>query len=202
MLATVGAVLTGAAYECAEDTRYLSSNPIDDCLRPMLNQVTSYLCSLAMSTTVSLASEAGAAKSNNPEHLEELWYRGPDFERFKHEVVSEARDAGYFSPETQYAHIKQKYIDETTRMNTYENVRRASVVAELDIDTMKGFHDSDAGADVGDTSVKTQDDTTTFIKDGPQHQKHHRRGHRRSVSFDMSQQPLLGLPPLTASSGH
>lgn len=194
MFATVGALVTGAVYECADESRRLTSNPVEDCIRPLLDQLTSYLCSAALASRsselgTSAVSTTPAAKQSAscPEHLDELWYRGPDFERFKHDLVAEARDAGFFSPETQYAHIKHKYIDEKTRRNTAENLKRGSAETLL-----QDCYDATRSPNSARTKQELADSSAGGIT-----AVRKKMGHRRSVSFDLMQkQPLLGLPPL------
>lgn len=51
-----------------------------------------------------------------------MWYTGLDFERFKNELLIEARNAGCMSGRECYDHIRRKFQDEATLNNTRMNV--------------------------------------------------------------------------------
>jgi len=53
---------------------------------------------------------------------ESMWYTGLDFERFKNELLIEARNAGCMSGRECYDHIRRKFQDEATLNNTRMNV--------------------------------------------------------------------------------
>lgn len=215
MFATIGALITGTAYECAEDAKGLSANPVQDCLRPILNQMTAFIYSVGMSTMNEAVGNAVVANDND---LADLWYCGHDFDRFKRELIVEARTAGYFSPETQYAHIKSKYMDETTRTNTFQNLKRSSSSGDVDnvalgdadghpSATLTPNHYGQCRASVSADSALCRPTPQRPSKGGSGHTgspstratKH--RGHARSVSFDLNYRrggtPLAQAPRLT-----
>eukprot|EP00040_Diaphanoeca_grandis_P023502 m.127923 g.127923 ORF g.127923 m.127923 type:complete len:169 (-) comp29304_c0_seq4:87-593(-) len=155
MFATLAALFSSTAvHECnvGEAAHQMSGNPVKDCIEPVLNHIMSYLAEAAICTT-----NARRLDSNE----EDLWYRAPDFERFKRDMVNEALNAGCFEPVAQYRHIKTKYIDEVTMRNTEQNVSPMETDNEEAVDT-----------DVVETPT---------IKP---------RRHRRSVSFDLNDPKL------------
>lgn len=124
MYAAVATVFSGAVYETC-DAKSDYKNPIRDCLEPLVNNIMSYIVDIALCTDYS--GKHGQVRNTEPE---DLWYREADFEGFKRDMVSEARDAGCYEPVAQYNHIKTTYVDEITRRNTEHNINHASTALE------------------------------------------------------------------------
>jgi len=133
-----------------------TGNPVQDCIEPLLNYVMTYVAEIAL---------CSAYPNNTHNNLdgsspdEDLWYRAPDFERFKRDMVKEAINAGCYEPVAQYRHIKQKYVDEITMHNTQQNIS-------------------------GSTSCSDDEDDNRNDALPPTS-----RRHRRSVSFDLNDMP-------------
>lgn len=173
MLASVAAITSSVAHECSSEFRSVSGNPWKDCLEPLVNQVTNYLADAAKCAAEWSMLEPGAfgAPGDSPlkSHNSELWYGALDFERFKEELVAEARSAGYSSPQQQYHHIKRQYLDELTIQNTAMNLHRT--------------------ASTPCTSSLEMSAEPTSPTTKPKRVK----GHKRSVSFDLND--VRGVQP-------
>eukprot|EP00041_Stephanoeca_diplocostata_P006277 m.79546 g.79546 ORF g.79546 m.79546 type:complete len:243 (-) comp16275_c0_seq2:226-954(-) len=180
MLASIAAVSTSVVGESWRSSHPIVGNSVKDCLEPIVNQVSAYLADVAVFATewtfVDHAPNVSARDTDDgagpaEAYKSELWYRAPDFERFKNDVVAEARSAGFDCPHKQYDHIRRKYLDEVTIRNTAMNLHRASSGS------------SDGCSDLAE-DLQTLDD---IVEPRNSHREKNRRGrHRRSVSFDLN----------------
>lgn len=125
-------------------------------------------------------------------HKSDLWYRAPDFERFKNDVVAEARSAGFDCPHKQYDHIRRKYLDEVTIRNTAMNLQRTSSGSS---DTFTNPPNKPKCVEAGVPATIAQKPKVC-----------RKRSHRRSVSFDLNSGKtgggsagLLSTQPLAAA---
>lgn len=119
-------------------------------------------------------------------------YRAPDFERFKADVIDEARSAGYRCPQSQYHHIRSKYLDDVTARNTELNLRRTSADAPA-------TDDDDCSGDSTSSGCSTPllSRPAAPALSSKQHQQQSSRpkkGHRRSVSWSKELQQVLAEP--------
>eukprot|EP00038_Savillea_parva_P017967 m.22017 g.22017 ORF g.22017 m.22017 type:complete len:223 (+) comp3949_c0_seq1:302-970(+) len=183
MWASLATVSTSTVQECVAELHGLniSSNPLQDCLEPLVTQVTQYLTDITLAAAGMLGAGASGSHYDDDGHL---WYRAPDFERFKEDVLDEARRAGCKCPQSQYYHIRSKYLDDVTMRNTALNLKASSPDASdeesppsNEAPSHMSARTASAPATVGTTASEA---TTVPNKTGP---KRKRRTHRRSVSW-------------------
>jgi len=92
---------------------------MEECLGPV-----GQLVGMVVRTAVTFADTVNWMQDNMlaAQKEESMWYTGLDFERFKNELLIEARNAGCMSGRECYDHIRRKFQDEATLNNTRMNV--------------------------------------------------------------------------------
>lgn len=118
-------------------------------------------------------------------------YRAPDFERFKADVIDEARSAGYRCPQSQYNHIRSKYLDDVTARNTELNLRRTSADAPATDDDDCSGDSTSSGCS---TPLLSRPAVPASSKQHQQQSSRPKKGHRRSVSWSKELQQVLAEP--------
>lgn len=178
MLASFAAITATSVKECVSDIHELSGNPVKDCLEPVVTKVMQYLTDLTLSATGTL----GSSNRDGGSEVDDghLWYRAPDFERFKEDVIDEARRAGCQCPESQYNHIRSKYLDDVTLRNTALNLRRTSSDAAGPAEPSPASTRR-ASAPAVSPQPKTNNSSATAATTPTS--KRCRKGHRRTVSW-------------------
>lgn len=125
-------------------------------------------------------------KSNGLQKKEDLWYRAVDFERFKQDVLHEARSAGCDNPQAQYEHIKRKFQDEDTLKNTAMNlIRTKSVSEDSSVDEASSDDGCGGAAPISAAPGGCVPGATPTCAPGSAPRRKHR--HKRNVSFDFDQ---------------
>lgn len=128
---------------------------------------------------------------------EDLWYRAGDFERFKQDVLQEAKSAGCNNPQAQYEHIKRKFQDADTLKNTAMNLVRTKS------NSNDGCHTHTAGAD--DEASSTSSTSSTSSLDGADREatepEPRRTHHKRSVSWgDFDQEDAVPIARIASQT--
>mmetsp|Transcript_12835 Transcript_12835/g.32875 ORF Transcript_12835/g.32875 Transcript_12835/m.32875 type:complete len:241 (-) Transcript_12835:182-904(-) len=188
MLASFATISASTLQECASDLHAISGNPVKECLEPVVSQVMQYLTDVTLAAASMVGSTATTAVSSDDDG--HLWYRAPDFERFKEDVINEAKRAGCKCPESQYHHIRSKYLDDVTMRNTALNLQRSSFDATPSEPMAMPFTTASRRM----SAPCTIGAAATAAAATPPHprdkSKSRRKGHRRSVSWSKELQQV------------